>query len=647
MLVKNRYSHYVDKYYVNVAGRKIAVESFVGKDYGLSRDYEFTLQIMADQPLKQAELIGKKTKFLAICGVVTSLQGPRITPDGKHYSYTLIFNSPLHRLKKSRNNRVFLQKNIIELIAELLKEFDYKTILTEQYKPQEMIIQYDETDYEFLLRNLSRFGLFFAYCESQLIITDNNTELSDNKAVKLETAYPLTITSKLLPQSVKLREYNPNTPEQELIVESSQQNSLIKGYGCNYLYGENYATYEAGQMQADIQQQAIDWQRYTIELTTDCSNLLPGQKLTITDHPVARYNQEYRILNIKMQGDQSAGQIYHKDYPVAICSELLLIPADIIYRHPIKPGHLNGTLTARIDSAGGEYAYLDEQGRYRIRFPYDLDSKPAGAASSPVRLLQPSTGINYGTHFPLQKNTEVIFACINGDINRPIILGVVPNADAPSPVTAYNNSQHIIRTKHGNQLLINDKKNHERINFTAAQQNKLNLGAKAGEHAIQLISEQGGANITAKTHYSQQSETNNILQVGKDHVVTVENAQKFITENQDIILQSGQFTKIKANNKINITSGKNMNLKSSRDILINTHQAAQITAKNLIINSKNGDLYLTANNKINLIVDKITIAQSGAKIEINQNGNITIQANQIDIKTKHNNLQAQQVRVGF
>ncbi len=30
-------------------------------------------------------------------------------------------------------------------------------------------------------------------------------------------------------------------------------------------------------------------------------------------------------------------------------------------------------------------------------------------------------------HFPLLKGTEVVLSCVNGDIDRPIIVGAVPN----------------------------------------------------------------------------------------------------------------------------------------------------------------------------------------------------------------------------
>ena len=114
------------------------------------------------------------------------------------------------------------------------------------------------------------------------------------------------------------------------------------------------------------------------------------------------------------------------------------------YRAPVdhtRRPQVSGVLTARIETTGGDYAYLDDQGRYRLKSLFDNADTKTGEASHPVRMLQHLAGANYGIHFPLHAGTEVLITCLNGDPDRPIILGSVSNPATQSPVTSANASQ--------------------------------------------------------------------------------------------------------------------------------------------------------------------------------------------------------------
>ena len=60
----------------------------------------------------------------------------------------------------------------------------------------------------------------------------------------------------------------------------------------------------------------------------------------------------------------------------------------------------------------------------------------AAKHSSWLRMAQPYAGENHGMHFPLHKGTEVLLTFIDGDPDRPIVQGAVPNAETSSPVTS-------------------------------------------------------------------------------------------------------------------------------------------------------------------------------------------------------------------
>ncbi len=64
-------------------------------------------------------------------------------------------------------------------------------------------------------------------------------------------------------------------------------------------------------------------------------------------------------------------------------------------------------------------------------------------------MLQNHAGEDYGTHIPLKPGIEVLVAYIDGDPDRPLIVGAVPNPIKPSPVTGASPGLHRVRTSTG------------------------------------------------------------------------------------------------------------------------------------------------------------------------------------------------------
>jgi type VI secretion system secreted protein VgrG len=57
----------------------------------------------------------------------------------------------------------------------------------------------------------------------------------------------------------------------------------------------------------------------------------------------------------------------------------------------------------------------------------------------------------------LHKGAEVLLAHIDGDPDRPIIVGAVPCMHTPSPATASNATQSVIQTASGIRIEMEDQ----------------------------------------------------------------------------------------------------------------------------------------------------------------------------------------------
>jgi type VI secretion system secreted protein VgrG len=316
-----------------------------------------------------------------------------------------------------------------------------------------------------------------------------------------------------------------------------------------------------------------------------------------------------------------------------------MIRANVPFRPPIPDNrHLLGLFTARVETTGTKYAYLDDQGRYRVRTDFDRGSAAQGEASHPVRMMQPYGGNNYGMHFPLHAKTEVVLACVNGDLDRPVLIGTLSNPTTPSVVTSENNTQNIIRTAGGNELVMDDLLQRQRIElFTADRKNILTLDANAEGHKVRLATEEGEMKIFAKKTLLMESGDTQTVQVGNDHIVTVENAQRLMTRNKEIEFKAATDLLFKARQNIQFQAEKqNIEMTAGKDMIVEVGQnlSMEVREQEMSLLVNNGRLSMEAAKDIVILGrggGPMTITQGGGTIQISQNGNVVLSAAKIDI----------------
>jgi uncharacterized protein (DUF2345 family) len=185
-------------------------------------------------------------------------------------------------------------------------------------------------------------------------------------------------------------------------------------------------------------------------------------------------------------------------------------------------------MNAHIDAAGsGQYAEVDDQGRYKVILPFDLNSAMGGKASSWLRMAQPYAGENHGMHFPLHKGTEVLLTFIDGDPDRPIIAAAVPNPITPSPITSSNSTQSHVTTAGGNKLHFEDQKGRERIVMQTPNSNSLfrvgaqNTAEQAPSSTTSTDSPTDGILASTKGTFTIESSMYNTLTMGEEMNITV------------------------------------------------------------------------------------------------------------------------------
>ncbi|MBK9118710.1 MAG: type VI secretion system tip protein VgrG [Phycisphaerales bacterium] len=122
------------------------------------------------------------------------------------------------------------------------------------------------------------------------------------------------------------------------------------------------------------------------------------------------------------------------DAPVYQC-RFECVPAAVTYRPPrITPWpEMRGTQTARVVGPAGEEIYCDEYGRVKVQFNWDRVAAFGANASCWIRVSQGLAGGNYGMLMLPRVGQEVIVDFLEGNPNRPIIIGSVYNRDHMPP----------------------------------------------------------------------------------------------------------------------------------------------------------------------------------------------------------------------
>ena len=497
------------------------VVSFDGKE-ALSELFSFTLRLSSKDPdLDFEQIVGRPATLtvdrageaVPTYGLVTDLKqnGRSGSAPAGYVSYTATLRPRLWRATLQENSRVFQQQSVPDILEELLKERlglaasqDFELRLSGAYPQLEYCVQHEETNMGFLARLMKREGIYFYFDHragrDRLVVCDDRqahekiaapealaygTGEGMNRSVT-ESVQEFSVHQQLVEEAAELHSYNYNTPRIDLRAREKAGGAGGAPETLSQKVTDAFPDASEGQRLAMVRAEEVACRRRQVKGGSDCAGLRAGRLFTLEGHYRADLNGvDYLVVGVQHSGSQrsalppDAGILpdgvlasggdggpsgdgaaeaptYHNTFDC--------VPASVQFRpayNPSEKPRLPGLMTATVESSGeGEVdPFLDEEGRYRARLHFDQRSGRApGTATLPIRMAQPSSGPDMGTHLPNPAGTELVIGYVDGDPDRPLALGTVPNPAQKSPVTARNRSQSIIRTPGGNELVLEDKK---------------------------------------------------------------------------------------------------------------------------------------------------------------------------------------------
>lgn len=486
-----------------VSETTFAVMRFKGLE-AISTPYEFEIMLVSGDPdLDMAAILRSQAVFtihrdagddVAYNGILAEFD--QLHAYNEHYFYRAKLVPKIWWLMQTQHNQVFLDKTVPEIIEGALVDggmdsLDYDLAgLEGTYNPVDYVCQYGESHFNFVSRWLEREGVYYYFYHDsegdKLVLSDSSfshepfqqgADLVYSPKTGMEQGHldeiiiNFTCRQKQLPNRIVLKDHNPERPSLEMAVRADVDPD---GRGESFLYGEHYNTPEEGERLIAFRVDELLCQKQAFHGDSTVPFLTPGFKFNMNEHYRSAFNQEYMVTSVTHEGDQTnllktsvIGSL-SEDAEINIYSNsFTAIPADRQYRHPRTADRprISGTLHGKIDGEqDSPYAQLDEQGRYKVKLPFDInDEHIDGKASARVRMMQPYAGEGKGMQFPLTKGTEVLLTFIDGNPDRPVIAGAVSTETAPSPVNANNQSESVIRSAGNNRIRMEDRAGSERI----------------------------------------------------------------------------------------------------------------------------------------------------------------------------------------
>ncbi|MFA6412555.1 MAG: type VI secretion system tip protein TssI/VgrG [Syntrophales bacterium] len=521
---------------------------------GISKPYEFEIMLVSDNLEIDFDVIMQNTAKLVFHretggdaiynGIITHFE--HLHAIGEYAFYRAYLVPRLWWLSITKHNQIILDKSLPEfaqmvLIDGGLTPNDFEFRLQGTYDPIEYVCQYNESHLNFLSRWLEREGIYYYFDQTEggekVIFTDTrlaHTELAAGKVLTysppsgLEALRAAEVVASfhcrrsLMPEKVFLKDYNYRKPSLEM---SGEANVDPQGRGTVFFYNEHIKTPAEGKRLAKIRAESILCRREVYLGEGSVPFMLPGFTFTLESHYRKGVNQNYLITDIDHEGNQtgyllsgiSVGVGGDEENKVNYRNYFTAIPGSVQFRPEAKAEKpkISGTISGMIDAAGsGQYAELDPQGRYKILFPFDLSGRSGGKASNWVRMAQPYVGSDHGMHFPLHKGTEVLITFIDGDPDRPIIAGAVPNPETPSRVSGDNQSMSVIHTAGKNKISIEDQAGSERILLHSPNQGSyVRIGAPNDPPPADGPTWKGDTMEPDQDHFGMHLYTNGLLDI--------------------------------------------------------------------------------------------------------------------------------------
>ncbi len=676
-----------------VGGPDVVFERLSGGET-LGRPFEYDVDLLSSRgDLSLEDAVGKRMTVAMTMpgttprffnGVVARFSQTGWT--GDRFRYRAVLRPWTWLLSRASNSRIFQQKTVPVILAKVFEEHGFSGEVddagldADNYGPHDFLVQYHETDFNFVSRLMEQAGIYYSFRHTKdshvLVLSDGPTDervpgyekipffsgdASRAGALGEEHIDTLSVGLQVEPTAFVAKEFDFEKPRAPLL---SKQSATLPGsdaklevfeYPGNYIVAGERNKYVARR----LEEQQLEYE--VVQGTANARGIRPGARFKLVDYPWAAQNREYLVTAasyLLAANDYSSGA---GESGADFRCNFFAIDGKRSYRTPLatpKPT-VAGPQTAIVVGKAGEEIWTDKYGRVKVQFHWDREGKENETSSCWVRVSQVWAGAKWGAmHIP-RIGQEVIVDFLEGDPDRPIITGRVYNGDnmPPYDLTA-NQTQSGIKShstkgggpKNFNELRFEDKKGSEQV-FVQAEKDletlvkndeqrlvmhdrKTDIGndetVSVGANRTETVGSNESITIggsRSETVASQESVT-----VGATRALTVAvNNSTTVGAANELTVGAADATTVGGGQSVSVGGGQSISVGAAHTLDVGADETISVGGKRSINIGK--DDVLQVGKKLSITVtDEISITTGDATIVMKKNGDITIKGKNISIE---------------
>jgi len=362
---------------------------------------------------------------------------------GQHFHFRIELVPLLQTLAHRENSRIFQEKSVKDIIDDVLAEagIDERVEwrLQSDYPPREFVVQYRESDLNFVQRQCEDEGIFFFFEHSPeghtLVLADHPEAFKEQEGVDkvrfgmvqgdADVTDALAVFARqhtLRPNEVLLRDFDHVTPQ---VKPESTAAAPAPVPLRMYEYPAGLKTADGqGQRRAEVRLKELRRDADVCLGESTATNLCPGIPFSVSGASEPVCNGEFITAELSMSGEQGpegAGN-------VACRNRFQAIPAGAEFAPPRRARRpkIRGLQTAIVTGPTGEQQaiHCDDLGRIKVRFHWDRAGIGDDRSSCWLRVAQ--TAIGKSMIIP-RVGWEVAVAFQDGDPDRPFVVSRLYN----------------------------------------------------------------------------------------------------------------------------------------------------------------------------------------------------------------------------
>ncbi len=551
-------------------------------------------------------------------------------------------------LSRTSDCRIFQNQTVPDIIKTVFRGHGFAQFeerLSGSYRVWEYLVQYRETDFNFVSRLMEQEGIYYYFVHEQnkhtMVLADSLAAHDPLPGAASIPYFPPTenrvrephVFDWSLRRQVKTGEFTQRaydfskpraTLETSALISRAHELPDFKAFDYPGDYfehadGESYARTRIEELHADFERNSG---------ISDVRTICPGGLFSLVGHPRDDQNREYLVLAAEqhLQLGDYASNAGDQQFEFECRFEALESSTPFRAQRLTPKPVVQGPQTARVVGPSGEEIWTDKYARVKVQFHWDRYGKSDQDSSCWVRVAQVWAGAAWGAMYIPRIDQEVIVNFEEGDPDRPIITGRVYNADNMPPYdlpgdqtksTIKSRSSKGGNEDNFNEIRFEDKKGSEELYFHAEKDQTIIVENDKNESVGNDNTETIGNDETievghdrSKTVGNDQSEAigrNKTITVGTDHTETIganesketgadktvvvgSNHSETIGSNQTIKIGSNQTETVAANVSQTVGSAKTETIGGAKALTIGgAYQVSVGGAKNATIGGAKGE----------------------------------------------------------